>query len=105
MREGRVRKIVRSFPCQSTSHHFDVAYRTGKIELELVPQGNLAARIQAADAGLCAIFTPTGYGTLLADNKAPEGALPCDAPRRRPGTAPAKTRSDAGGTAGRILLS
>ena len=45
------------------------AYRAGKIELELVPQGNLAARIQAAGSGLGGIFTPTGYGTLLAEGK------------------------------------
>lgn len=69
IREGRVRKIVCSFPRQSDSHHFDTAYRAGKIELELVPQGNLAARIQAAGSGLGAIFTPTGYGTLLAQGK------------------------------------
>ncbi|MBA2935532.1 3-oxoacid CoA-transferase subunit A [Sphingomonas sp. CGMCC 1.13654] len=69
IREGRVRKIICSFPRQSDSHHFDAAFRAGKIELELVPQGNLAARIQAAGAGLGAIFTPTGYGTLLAEGK------------------------------------
>jgi 3-oxoadipate CoA-transferase alpha subunit len=69
IREGRVRKIICSFPRQSDSHHFDAAYRAGKIELELVAQGNLAARIQAAGAGLGAIFTPTGYGTLLAEGK------------------------------------
>ena len=67
--EGRVKKIICSFPRQSDSHHFDAAYRAGKIELELVAQGNLAARIQAASAGLGAIFTPTGYGTLLAEGK------------------------------------
>ncbi|MEV5034530.1 3-oxoacid CoA-transferase subunit A [Sphingobium sp. LMC3-1-1.1] len=69
IREGRVKKIICSFPRQSDSHHFDAAYRAGKIELELVAQGNLAARIQAASAGLGAIFTPTGYGTLLAEGK------------------------------------
>lgn len=69
IREGRVRKIVCSFPRQSDSHHFDARYRAGEIELELVPQGNLAARIQAAGAGLGAIFTPTGYGTQLAEGK------------------------------------
>jgi 3-oxoadipate CoA-transferase alpha subunit len=69
IREGRVSKIICSFPRQSDSHHFDAAYRAGGIELELVPQGNLAARIQAAGAGLGAIFTPTGYGTLLAEGK------------------------------------
>ncbi|WP_428313350.1 3-oxoacid CoA-transferase subunit A [Hydrocarboniphaga sp.] len=69
LKTGRVRKIVCSFPRQSDSHHFDALYRAGKIELELVPQGNLAARIQAAGAGLGGIFTPTGYGTLLAEGK------------------------------------
>jgi 3-oxoadipate CoA-transferase alpha subunit len=66
---GRVRKIICSFPRQSDSHHFDSAYRAGRIDLELVPQGNLAARIQAAGAGLGAIFTPTGYGTMLSEGK------------------------------------
>lgn len=66
---GRVRKIICSFPRQSDSHHFDAAYRAGRIELELVPQGNLAARIQAAGAGFGAFFTPTGFGTLLAEGK------------------------------------
>jgi len=69
IKAGRVRKIICSFPRQTDSHHFDTAYRAGRIELELVPQGNLAARIQAAGAGLGAIFTPTGFGTLLAEGK------------------------------------
>jgi 3-oxoadipate CoA-transferase alpha subunit len=69
IKAGRVRKVVCSFPRQADSHHFDARYRAGQIELELVPQGNLAARIQAAGAGLGAIYTPTGYGTLLADGK------------------------------------
>ena len=65
----RVKKVVCSFPRQSDSWHFDKAYQAGEIELELVPQGNLAARIQAAGAGRGAIFTPTGYGTELAEGK------------------------------------
>ncbi|MDB5715643.1 MAG: 3-oxoacid CoA-transferase, subunit [Sphingomonadales bacterium] len=65
----RVKKIICSFPRQPDSHHFDAAYRAGEIELEVVPQGNLAARIQAQGAGLGAIYTPTGYGTLLALGK------------------------------------
>jgi len=65
----RVRKIICSFPRQADSQVFDALYRAGEIELELVPQGNLAARIEAAGAGLGAIFTPTGYGTLLAEGK------------------------------------
>ncbi len=69
MRAKRVRKIICSFPRQADSHHFDNLYRAGEVELELVPQGNLAARIHAAGAGLGAIFTPTGYGTTLAEGK------------------------------------
>ncbi len=66
---GRVRKIVCSFPRQTDSHHFDALYRAGTIELELVPQGNLAERIRAAGAGIGGFFTPTGYGTDLAKGK------------------------------------
>ena len=65
----RVRKIVCSFPRQADSHHFDALYRAGELELELVPQGNLAERIRAAGAGIGGFFTPTGYGTLLAEGK------------------------------------
>ncbi len=66
---GRVRKIICSFPRQADSHHFDAAYRAGRIELELVAQGNLAERIRAAGAGIGGFFTPTGYGTELAKGK------------------------------------
>ena len=66
---GRVRKIICSFPRQADSHHFDRLYRAGKIELELVPQGNLAERIRAAGAGIGGFFTPTGVGTELARGK------------------------------------
>ncbi len=66
---GRVRKIICSFPRQVDSWHFDKLYRSGKIELELVPQGNLAERIRAAGAGIGGFFTPTGYGTELAKGK------------------------------------
>lgn len=65
----RVRKIICSFPRQADSHHFDSLYRAGSIELELVPQGNLAERIRAAGAGIGGFFTPTGYGTQLAEGK------------------------------------
>ena len=66
---GRVRKIVCSFPRQADSHVFDALYRAGKVQLELVPQGNLAERIRAAGAGIGGFFTPTGYGTDLAKGK------------------------------------
>ena len=69
LKTGRVRKIVCSFPRQVDSHVFDGLYRSGKIELELVPQGNLAERIRAAGAGIGAFFTPTGFGTDLAKGK------------------------------------
>lgn len=66
---GRVKKIICSFPRQSDSHVFDALYRAGKIQLELTPQGNLAERIRAAGAGIGGFFTPTGYGTQLAEGK------------------------------------
>ena len=66
---GRVRKVVCSFPRQSDSWVFDDLYRAGRIELEVVPQGNLAERMRAAGAGIGAFFTPTGAGTPLAEGK------------------------------------
>jgi len=69
LKAGRVRKIICSFPRQADSYVFDELYHSGKIELELVPQGNLAERIRAAGAGIGAFFTPTGYGTELAKGK------------------------------------
>ncbi|GAA1942481.1 3-oxoacid CoA-transferase subunit A [Nocardioides hwasunensis] len=66
---GRVRKVVCSFPRQSDSWVFDDLYRSGRVELELVPQGNLAERMRAAGAGIGAFFTPTGAGTQLAEGK------------------------------------
>src|SRR5512146_485769 len=65
----RVRKMICSFPRQVDSWVFDGLYRANEIELELVPQGNLAERIRAAGAGIGAFYTPTGYGTLLAAGK------------------------------------
>jgi len=69
LKAGRVRKIICSFPRQADSQVFDALYRSGQLELELVPQGNLAERIRAAGAGIGAFFTPTGYGTELARDK------------------------------------
>ena len=66
LQAGQVRKIICSFPRQTDSYVFDELYRSGRIELELVPQGNLAERIRAAGAGIGAFFSPTGYGTTLA---------------------------------------
>jgi len=69
LKAGRVRKVVCSFPRQTDSWVFDGLYRAGKIELEVVPQGNLAERIRAAGAGVGAFYCPTGYGTLLAADR------------------------------------
>lgn len=71
LKTGRVRKIICSFPRQADSWVFDELYRSKRIELELVPQGNLAERLRAAGAGVGAFFTGTGYGTDLAMN--PDG--------------------------------
>src|SRR6202790_4019403 len=69
LKAKRVRKIICSFPRQSDSQVFDALYRAGELELELVPQGNLAERIRAAGAGIGGFFTPTAYGTKLAQGK------------------------------------
>ena len=69
LKSGQVRKIICSFPRQVDSWVFDDLYRSGKIELELVPQGNLAERMRAAGAGIGAFFCPTAYGTELAEGK------------------------------------
>jgi 3-oxoadipate CoA-transferase alpha subunit len=69
LKAKRVRKILCSFPRQADSWHFDALYRSGEIELELVPQGTLAERIRAAGAGIGAFYTPTAFGTRLAEGK------------------------------------
>ena len=69
LQAGRVRKIICSFPRQVDSHVFDGLYRSGKLELELVPQGTLAERLRAAGAGIGAFFCPSAYGTELAAGK------------------------------------
>ena len=68
LKAGQVRKIICSYPRQVDSQVFDGLFRSGKLELELVPQGNLAERIRAAGAGIGAFFSPTGFGTELAKN-------------------------------------
>ncbi|KAB2388506.1 MULTISPECIES: 3-oxoacid CoA-transferase subunit A [Actinomadura] len=69
LKAGRVRKVICSFPRQSDSYVFDELYRAGKIELEIVPQGNLAERMRAAGAGIGAFYCPTAAGTPLAEGK------------------------------------
>ncbi|MEO6505313.1 MAG: 3-oxoacid CoA-transferase subunit A [Terrimesophilobacter sp.] len=69
LQAGQVRKIICSFPRQADSQVFDGLYRAGELELELVPQGTLAERIRAGGAGIAGFFTPTGFGTMLAEGK------------------------------------
>jgi 3-oxoadipate CoA-transferase alpha subunit len=69
LKAGRVAKVICSFPRQADSYVFDGLYRAGEIELEVVPQGNLAERMRAAGAGVGAFYSPTGVGTLLAEGK------------------------------------
>jgi len=69
MKNGQVEKIVCSYPRSTDSWVFTDLYRSGKIALELVPQGNLAERLRAAGAGIGAFFCPTGYGTPIAQGK------------------------------------
>nr|WP_206078442.1 3-oxoacid CoA-transferase subunit A [Poseidonocella sp. HB161398] len=69
LREGRVRKLICSYPRIAGSTIFEELYAAGRIELELVPQGTLAERMRAAGAGIPAFYTPTGAGTELARGK------------------------------------
>jgi 3-oxoadipate CoA-transferase alpha subunit len=69
LKAKRVKKILCSFPRQADSWHFDGLYRSGELELELVPQGTLAERIRAAGAGVGGFYTPTAFGTKLAEGK------------------------------------
>lgn len=69
LKAGRVRKVICSFPRQVDSYVFDELYRSGTIDLEIVPQGNLAERMRAAGAGIGAYYCPTGVGTPLAEGK------------------------------------
>jgi 3-oxoadipate CoA-transferase, alpha subunit len=66
---GRVSKMVCSYPRSADSYVFDALYRAGSIELEVLPQGTLAERMRIAGAGLGGFFTPTAYGTRLAEGK------------------------------------
>lgn len=69
MELGRVRKIICTYPRSAGSVVFEELYAAGKIALEIVPQGTLAERLRAAGAGIPAFFTPTAYGTKLAEGK------------------------------------
>ncbi|CAG2153259.1 3-oxoacid CoA-transferase subunit A [Cupriavidus numazuensis] len=69
LKARRVRKIVCSYPRMARAHVFETLYREGAVELELVPQGTLAERLRAAGCGIGGFFTPTAYGTALAEGK------------------------------------
>ena len=69
IRDSRVRKVICSFPRTDDPRAFDAAYKAGKIELELVPQGIISERMRAAAAGLGGFYSPVGVGTKLADGK------------------------------------
>ena len=69
IKEGRVRKVICSYPRTTDPREFEAAYKAGKIELELVPQGTLSERLRAAGAGIGGFYTPTGVGTKLAESK------------------------------------
>lgn len=66
---GMVRKVICSFPRTDDPRAFDAAYKAGKIELELVPQGIISERMRCAAAGLGGFYSPVGVGTKLADGK------------------------------------
>lgn len=67
--QGMVRKLICSFPRSADPRVFTERYLAGEIELELVPQGTLAERIRAGGAGIPAFYTPTSFGTDLANGK------------------------------------
>lgn len=67
--QGRVAKMICSFPRTAGSTVFPDKYQAGEIDLELVPQGTLAERIRAGGAGIPAFYTPTSVGTELAEGK------------------------------------
>lgn len=69
LKAGRVSKIICSFPRTANSTVFPELYRSGKTELELVPQGTLAERIRAGGAGIPGFYTPAAVGTPLAEGK------------------------------------
>jgi 3-oxoadipate CoA-transferase alpha subunit len=66
---GRVARLIASFPTQPGADHFKRAYERGEVQVELVPQGTLAERLRAGGSGIAGFFTPTGYGTELAEGK------------------------------------
>ncbi len=66
---GRVRKMICSYPRSDNPHQFERAYQSGRLELELVPQGTLSERMRCAAAGLGGFYSPVSVGTQLAEGK------------------------------------
>jgi len=69
IKAGRVARMICSYPRTTNSTVFPELYRSGQIELELVPQGTLAERIRAGGAGIPAFYTATSIGTPLEEGK------------------------------------
>ncbi|RMG99620.1 MAG: CoA transferase subunit A [Deltaproteobacteria bacterium] len=64
---GQVRKMTSSYVGENKT--FEKLFLSGELEVDLVPQGTLAERIRAGGAGIPAFYTPTGYGTVVAEGK------------------------------------
>lgn len=67
LKNGQIKKMISSYVGENK--HFEQLYLSGELEVDLVPQGTLAERIRAGGAGIEAFFTPTGYGTVIAEGK------------------------------------
>jgi 3-oxoacid CoA-transferase subunit A len=67
LRSRQVRKMIATYVGENKE--FERQYLTGELEVELVPQGTFSERIRAGGAGIGGFFTPTGYGTLIAEQK------------------------------------
>jgi 3-oxoacid CoA-transferase subunit A len=67
LKNGQIRKMISSYVGENKL--FESLFLSGELELELNPQGTLAERIRAGGAGIPAFYTPTGWGTVVADGK------------------------------------
>jgi 3-oxoadipate CoA-transferase alpha subunit len=68
-KHGRISRLIASYPQQPGADYFQREYTAGKVQVEIVPQGTLAERLRAAGSGIAGFFTPTAYGTEIADGK------------------------------------
>src|SRR5947209_4626784 len=67
LRAGQIRKMVGTYVGENKE--FERQFLSGELEVELVPQGTFAERIRAGGAGIGGFFTPTGFGTIIAEGK------------------------------------